>query len=62
MLKELAKSVENCGELREALSQIDFQELCADQEKAAKAHLNFLGKLEMLSELQNDLLVLMKEV
>ena len=62
MLKELAKSVEKCGELREALSQIDFREFYADQEKGANVRLHFLRKIGMLSELQNSLLNLMKEV
>ena len=61
MLKQLCIAIELIGDLRKGLNGIDFSKVYADPEKAANAKMKLLEKELCLSDLQHDLLELVKE-
>lgn len=62
MLKNLCEMVEKTGDLRKAISKIDFNKICDDPEQAAKTRMELMERAGELAALQHDLIDLMKEV
>lgn len=62
MLKNLCEMVEKTGDLRKAISKIDFNKICDDPEQAAKTRMKLMERAGELAALQHDLIDLMKEV
>lgn len=61
MLKKIAKTVKAAGELRREVAGIDYKKIYG-REEGIKKQFEMLQKLEVVTEIQYELLSMVKEV
>jgi len=61
-MKKLCKLIEKTGDLRKECHSINFNKIYTDPQVATQKRFEFYDKLKVLSDIQFDLLEMMKEV